>query len=249
MANIITYNNRLIDMDNAPYVAPTTTTLNEGLLAVYKAENNANDSLGNYNGTAQGGLTYTTGQSGNAFSLNGSNALVTLPNNMMSNQTFSYGAWVRYNNIPSGEAYIVTATNGNAGSINYGTAFGILSGQLILGIFDNNPGTAWRMSSGVLLANTWYHVAVTKTPGVAPKFYLNAVLQGTTLIVGTNNATLAYSGGIYTNSLCSIGAYRYNNNSTTYAYTNGRIDEVSIYNRELTQAEVTELQSKFYLYT
>lgn len=249
MANIITYNNRLIDMDNAPYVVPSTTTLNESLVGVYKGESNANDSLGIYNGTAQGGLTYTTGQSGNAFSLNGSNALVTLPNNMMSNQTFSYSAWVRYNNVPSGEAFVVTATNGNGISVNYGASFGILNGQLALGVYNNNSIASWRMSSGVLSPNIWYHIAVTKTLGVAPKFYLNAVLQGTTLIVGTNNATLVYSGGIYTNSLCSIGAYRYNNGSNTYGYTNGLIDEVSIYNRELTQSEVTELQSKFYLYT
>lgn len=222
------------------------STLLNGLVSIYKAESNANDSFASNNGTAVGGLTYTTGQSGDAFSLNGTNALVTLPNNMMSNQTFSYSAWVRYNNISTGEAYIVTATNGNVGAINYGTAFGILSGQLVLGIYDNNAGTAWRVSSGVLLANTWYHVAVTKVAGVAPKFYINGVLQGTTLIVGTNNATLSYSGGSYPNSLCSIGAYKYNNGSTIYGYTNGRIDETYIYSRELTQAEVTELQTKYY---
>jgi hypothetical protein len=221
------------------------STLNTNLVAVYKAESNANDSLGVYNGTAVGGLVYTTGQSGDAFSLNGTNALVTLPNNMMSNQNFSYSAWVRYSNVPAGEAHIVTAVNGN-GSTFYGNAFGILSGQLILGIYNNNAGTAWRMSSGVLSANIWYHVAVTKVAGVAPKFYLNGVLQGTTLITGTNNATISYSGGIYTNSLCSIGAYRYNNNANTYAYTNGRIDETYIYSKELTQVEITELQTKYY---
>lgn len=222
------------------------STLLNGLVSVYKAESNANDSFGALNGTAVGGLTYTTGQSGDAFLLNGTNALVTLPNNMMSNQTFSYSAWVRCSNIPTGEMHIVTATNGNGVAISYGSAFGILNGQLILGIFDNNAGSVWRMSSGVLSANTWYHVAVTKVAGVAPKFYINGVLQGTTLIVGTNNATLSYGGGSYPNSLCSIGAYRYNNSSTIYGYTYGRIDEAYIYNKELTQAEITELQTKYY---
>ena len=57
-------------------VLPSTLLTN--LYAVYKAENNANDSLGTYNGTAQGGLTYTTGKSGNAFVFNGVNADILL---------------------------------------------------------------------------------------------------------------------------------------------------------------------------
>lgn len=224
---------------------PPSTLLTD-LYAVYKAESNANDSLGAYNGTAVGGLTYTTGKSGNAFNLNGTNAYVTLPDNMMSTQNFSYSAWVRYNNVPTTEAYIFTATNGNGANANFGTSFGILAGQLVLGIFDNNAGTLWRMSSGVLSTNTWYHVTVTKLAGSAPKFYIDGVLQGTTLITGTNNATLSYSGGAYTNSLCSIGVYRYNNGSNAYAYSSAIIDEVNVYSKELTQSEITELQTKYY---
>ena len=230
-----------------PYIFGRSSLYN-GLVGLYKAESNANDSLGIYNGSASGGLTYTTGIYGNAFSLNGVSALVELPNDMMSNQIYSYSAWVKYNNIPSGESYVITSTNGDGNNINYGASFGVLSGQLVLGIYNNNTGTAWRMSSGVLSVNVWYHIAVTKTSGVPPKFYLNGVLQGTTLLFGANNATLSYSGGSYPNSLCSIGTYRYNNGSSAYAYTNGLIDEVSIYNRELTQAEISELQIKYYPY-
>jgi hypothetical protein len=225
------------------------STLLTNLYAVYKGENNANDSLGNYNGTAVGGLTYTAGKSGNSFDLNGTNAFVSLPNNSFNlTNNFSYSAWVYFRNVPSGESYIVTATNGNGGAINYGAAFGLLSGQLISGVFDNNASTLWGASSSVLLPNTWYHVAVTKVSGVAPKFYINGVLQGTTLVTGTNNATPSYGGGIYTDSLCSIGAFRYNNGANTYGYSNALIDEVNVYNKELTQSEITELQTKYYPY-
>jgi hypothetical protein len=226
-----------------PYIFGRST-LYDGLISAYKAESNANDSFASNNGTAVGGLTYTTGQSGNAFSLNGTNALVTLPNNMMSNTTFSYSAWVRYNNFPTGEAYIVTATNGNGTTINYGVAFGFVSGQLSLLVMNNTSLSQWKANT--LVANTWYHVAVTKVAGSAPKFYVDGTLQTTTLTSGTNTLNPAFTGGAYTNSLCSIGAYRYNNGSNTYAYTNGRIDELYIFNRELTQAEITELQTKYY---
>jgi arabinan endo-1,5-alpha-L-arabinosidase len=223
------------------------STLNTGLIAAYKAESNANDSLGLYNGTAVGGLTYTTGKSGNAFSLNGTNALVTLPNNMLSFAgAFSYSAWVRYNVMPSGEVYIVTATNGNGTTVNNGVAFGFVNSILRLTIMNNTSLSVW--TCGSFSANTWYHVAVTKTASTAPKFYRDGVLQTTALLSGTNTLNPLYTSGPYPNSLCSIGAYRYNNGSNTYAYSNGLIDEVNIYNKELTQAEITELQTKYYPY-
>ena len=218
----------------------TLSTLWNNIHAVWNADNTPNDSVGTNHGTLTNGTTYTTGKIGQAFSFDGVNDYITLPNNMMSAQTFSYSAWVRYNNIPTGESYVFTATNGNGTNTNYGTAFGMINGQLALSMSNNNSGTAWRMSSGVLLANIWYHIAVTKVSSLAPKFYLNGVLQGTTLIIGTNNATLSYGGGSFPNSLCSIGACRYNNGSNTYAYTNGIIDALSVWNKELNQSEITE---------
>lgn len=222
------------------------STLLTNLVSVYKAESNANDSFGANNGTAQGGLTYTTGKSGNAFSLNGTNALVTLPNNMLSFADFSYSAWIRYNNMPGGEAYIVTATNGNGTTINNGVAFGFVNGILRLIISNNTSTTVW--TCGSFLANTWYHVAVTKTASNAPKFYKDGVLQTTTLLSGSNTLNPLYTSGTYPNSLCSIGAYRYNNGSNTYAYSNALIDEVNVWNKELTSTEITELQTKYYPY-
>ena len=89
-----------------------TTTLNNGLYAVYKAESNANDSLGTYNGTAVGGLTYSGGKSGNAFLFNGTNSFVSLNNNSMNfTGDYSLSCWVY---IPSGyigTSYIYMLTN------------------------------------------------------------------------------------------------------------------------------------------
>jgi len=223
------------------------STLLTNLYAVYKGESNANDSLGVYNGTAQGGLIYSAGKSGNAFNLNGTNAYVTLPNDSFSfSDDFSYSAWVYYNNFPGGESYIVTATNGNAITQDYGVAFGFVSGILRLSVANNTSVSAW--TCGSFTANTWYHVAVTKKVSTAPKFYRNGVLQTTTLALGTNTLNPLYTSVLFPNSLCSIGAYRYNNGSNIYAYSNALIDEVNVYNKELTQTEITELQTKFYPY-
>ena len=73
------------------------SSLNNGLFAAYNADNNANDSLGTYNGTPIGGLTYTTGKIGNAFNFNGTNAYVSLPNNSMNlTGDFTISIWVYY---------------------------------------------------------------------------------------------------------------------------------------------------------
>jgi arabinan endo-1,5-alpha-L-arabinosidase len=223
------------------------STLLTNLYAVYKAESNANDSLGAYNGTAVGGLTYSAGKSGNAFNLNGTNAYVSLPNNSFSfANDFSYSAWVYYNNFPTGESYIITATNGNGITLDNGVAFGFAGGVLRLMVLNNTSASIW--TCGSFTTNTWYHVAVTKKVSTAPKFYRDGVLQTTTLALGTNTLNPLYTSGLFPNSLCSIGAYRYNNGSNIYAYSNALIDEVNVYNKELTQTEITELQTKYYPY-
>ena len=236
---------------SATVVGPQPSTpLTEGLYAVYKAENNANDSLATYNGTAVGGLTYSTGKSGNAFNLNGTNAYVSLPNNSLNlTGDFSYSAWVYFRDVPGGERFIVTATNGNGTNVNLGNSFGILAGQLALGILANTDSSLWT-SNGILAPSTWYHVTVTKKLSNAPKFYINGTLQTTSLLAGINTLNPIYTSGTYPNSLATIGAYRYNNGSSTYGYSNANIDELNVWQKELTSTDVTALYNsgtgKFY---
>ena len=81
----------------AVYNADTTgsSSLKTSLFAAYNGESNANDSFGANNGTAVGGLTYTTGKIGNAFTFNGSNAYVSLPDNSLNfTGDFSISLWV-----------------------------------------------------------------------------------------------------------------------------------------------------------
>ena len=72
------------------------STLINNLYAVYKAESNGNDSLGTYNATAvSGGVTYTAGKSGNEFSFNGTNGVVTLPTDSFKlTSDFSFSFWI-----------------------------------------------------------------------------------------------------------------------------------------------------------
>jgi amino acid permease len=51
-----------------------------GLVAWWKAENNANDSVGGYNGTLYGGTTFTSGKVGQAFSFDGVDDYIEIRN-------------------------------------------------------------------------------------------------------------------------------------------------------------------------
>src|SRR4051812_19372271 len=63
-------------------VTPTScTAIPSGAMAWYRAQNNGVDSIGPNFATANGGATYTTGEVGQAFSLNGTTAYVSAPDN------------------------------------------------------------------------------------------------------------------------------------------------------------------------
>jgi hypothetical protein len=74
-----------------------------------------------------------------------------------------------------------------------------------------------------LAANAWVHLAATYD-GANQRLYVN----------GTQVASRAQTGPILT----STGALRIGGNNVFGEYFNGRVDEVRVYNRALTQAEI-----------
>ena len=224
------------------------TTLLTNLYAVYKAENNANDSLGTYNGTAIGGLTYSAGKSGNDFTFNGTTGLVSLPNSSFDfTGDFSISAWVKIPSAPS--AFQVIFSNYNYDFVyNYGYLFGINTNRTINFWVYSTAGSPSVTSTTALALNTWYHVAVKRdTTNKKSYFYVNGILEAQTPT--SDNITIAYG----TRAIQpTIGAIRQNNQGmlSTNSYLNGSVDELNIWNKQLTSTEVTELYNtgtgKFY---
>jgi len=223
-----------------------TTTLNESLYAVYKAESNANDSFSTYNGTAQGGLTYSTGKSGNAFTFNGSNAYVNYADNAFNfTGDFSVNLWV---NIASSTTNSVFISNyffqgglGEAGYILEHTSAGNIRFYMLV-----TPSVATQLNySYAGKYSGWHMLTLTKVGGVgACKMYIDGAL------VVNNNPT----GAIYYNSFnySTIGVAKYVGGASGYVENGGKIDEVGLWNKELTSTEITELYNsgsgKFYPY-
>lgn len=220
------------------------STLLTNLYAVYKGENNANDSLGTYNGTAQGGLTYNTGKSGDAFLFNGTNAYVKLPDNMFNSFTgdFSISMWVNVFNTGTLQALLsckaYNGTNYYGFSVyNYGgTYFQILNGtSTAVNLQETYPNPYY----------TWYHVVVTRKGSTRSRIYYNGSLTtantdptNPVYYSGTNNCTIGVS-----NFAGALGLAYYVGNGT-------KIDELNIWDKELTASEVTDLYNsgtgKFY---
>ena len=233
----------------------SSNPLNTSLYAVYKAESNANDSLSTYNGTAQGGLTYTAGKSGNAFTFNGTNAFIRLPDNSLNSLTgdFSVSSWVYIPSAydPGTTLHIVQNMGCDAWFNNpYGWRFLAVGDSLLFQIF-NHTNTYYALATGYYAypRNSWTHVAVSRKGSTGSKLYINGSLVASDTntvnpIFYANNITPTI-GNLYMGTNGSI--------KNDYFAPNGtKVDEVNVWNKELTATEVTELYNtgtgKFYPY-
>ena len=227
------------------------TTLNTNLLSAYKAESNANDSLGTYNGTAQGGLTYSAGKSGNAFAFNGTNAYVELGDVMdVGTNSWSYSIWFNPTQV-----FITMFLFGKTIAAGVrGRVISLIDNSKLQIIFDadasnviivETPGTT-------ILANNWYHAVVQIDRTDKVKLFLNGSAVTLATTNGTNNLAPYSANNYNTNNPFRIGAGTNSDNVTPSTFYSGKIDEVGIWNKVLTPTEVTELYNsgagKFYPY-
>ena len=231
---------------------PPPSSLLTSLYAVYKAENNANDSLAAYNGTAVGGLTYTTGKSGNAFTFNGTNAFVRLPDNAFNSLTgdFSVSGWVYIPSVYLGGDSIHVIQNMGCDSWftnPYGWRFFYFGNQLNFQIF-NHTNTYYPLSYTYVFPNTaWTHVAVSRKGSTGSKLYIN----GSLVASDSNTVNPLFYANDITPTIGNLYMGTNGSKQNGYFAPNGsKADEVNIWNKELTSTDVTALYNsgagKFY---
>jgi len=189
----------------------------------------SNDSVSTHNGTVVGGVTYSTGVIGNAFSFNGTTGYVSLPNNTFNfSGDFSVSAWINISALSSSQDII--SAYSNSGSNNYGWDLWGANSVLKFSVYNGTTSQVDLVYSG-LSTNTWIHVAVTRKLSTGTKMYINGTLvtsnSSTTnpVYLGTNNADL--------------GAAVYNGSATDFFY--GKIDMATVWSKQLTDDEVIQL--------
>ncbi len=168
-----------------------------------------------YNGT-NSGATATEGKIGAAMSFDGSNDKVTTTADMIGTGNDSVSAWIYKDGNGEGIQNIIA--NGRFMFYEYNNKLNLAS--------DASTVASSAVSSIAL--NTWYHAVVTRTSAGGANFYINGVVSGT-----ADQSSGTPQAGI-TNII--IG-----NDEATSRTFDGIIDEVRVYNRVLTTAEITAL--------
>jgi hypothetical protein len=194
-------------------------TFSEGSLAT-----TADASGAGLNGTITGATWTTSGRFGNALSFNGLSDWVTVADSPALRFTsgMTIEAWV-YPTAIGGGAWRTVVMKEAAGDLSY-TLYADDSTPSRPAGYINRGGTHVSVTgTAPLPLNTWSHIAVTYGGGNL-RFFLN----------GTQLATRAQTGNIST----STNPLRIGGNSPWGEFFTGRIDEVRLYNRALTAAEI-----------
>ncbi|MDJ1500349.1 hypothetical protein [Xanthocytophaga agilis] len=104
------------------YFPGWSQNLQQGLVACYPFEGNANDFSGNSNNGYVNGATLTTGRHGepnSAYLFNGKGNYIELYSARLKNPSYSYSLWVKPVKLPStGEASIIFSMGSTGGDQN-----------------------------------------------------------------------------------------------------------------------------------
>jgi pimeloyl-ACP methyl ester carboxylesterase len=213
--------------------------LNNGLVAYYPFNGNADDVSGNGNGATVYGATLTTNRFGTAnaaYDFNGSSSYIDIPqnsglNNLTTNFTLSAWIWQRSTNQNYGYRIIDKCPAGTP----YGWTFDTLGNSSdrslrLQAAAASNPNVAGATAYSLM---QWHHVVATVS-GTIGKVYLDGNLDGAGDV-----------GNIPQNFLdIFIGrSHPYGSDPGNREYFNGMIDDVRIYNRALSGSEIQQLYS------
>jgi hypothetical protein len=226
-----TYSNEVSNMIHI--VIPTV-----GLIAYYPFNGNANDESGFvHNGTANGAVLTTDrfGEANQAYDFDGINDYIEVPSTGSLSTAFNaitLSAWVNVR-----DWYMSNDNSGWASMFRKGSSIDTPYGFQMVGIASTiNPsyyGLAFYANSGsyyelsTFITNHWYHVAVTYD-GSYVRFYVDGEM------------TRSYPSSISLNSNSEplqIGEDLAGDDE----YMNGKLDNLGIYNRALSDAEIQAL--------
>ncbi len=211
-----------------PKIEPIDPGAN-GLVAHYAFENNVFDSSGNrLHGTVVGNPTYVDGAVGTAMDFDGNGDYVDCGNDSKFNFTnaMTVATWVNIRTLPQAWTAIITkgdsawrlSNNNTSTGIHFGFTDGSRNNQAANSATELNPGE-------------WYHVCGVYDINVGAKIYINGVEDG-----GNPD-----TGGITQNN---YGVFIAENSQNLNRFWDGLLDEVMIYDRALSDAEVLYLASQ-----
>ncbi len=197
----------------------TTVKVNRGLTASYAFEEGsgtttADASGSGYHGTLVNGSQWVDGKVGKALQFNGSGQYVDVPGVNDFQGAFTISSWVKFDTVNRSGTSNPIFYLGSAGTNNH-IWTGEHQGKPYMGFYGNDFA-----GNTSLLPYVWYHLTFVFT-GSQKRIYVNGVLDS------SQNST----GPTISQSNARIG-------NAGSAFCQGLLDEVRIYNRALTDAEI-----------
>lgn len=184
-----------------------------GLVSYFNFDDNIKDQVGTTPDGTNYGATFVAGKNGEAIDFNGSGQYVEYNRaSFVSGNNVSVSCWINYSLENNNSIYFIMCND-----------FGIFTTDGI-GMAISVPGT--NNAKGASTPDTWYHFVGTYD-GTYIKAYINGVLVQTTEHPGELQE-LNYN--------LQLGTFQ-----ALDGYWHGSIDDLFIYEKVLSQAEITQL--------
>jgi chitodextrinase len=219
--------------DSAPLSVTVSNTQLTGLVAAYSFDEGtgttANDSSGQANpATLNNGVTWAASQSqhGKAASFDGASGYITIPNSASTNisgNALTLSMWINPQSSSGDSVVLGKFWNSTMTAPYYQYGLELTGGTVPIFQVGTASGVKQATMSGQLPLNQWSYLAVVFN-GTQAQFYVNGALVSTQAL----SATIVARG-----NPINIGA-----DASPAQFYKGSLDDLRIYNRVLTQAQV-----------
>jgi hypothetical protein len=221
----------------------TTNTLqilgDTSCIATYSFDGSSTDLSGNYNGTDTNILYKYDGTPTNVdfgvggkslygARFNGSSSYIdipTLPNITGAGSSVTFSAWINFDGS-SGDRFILGFREGTYVQLGFNSGY---SPRKLEYKINDGANKTILVDETAITYGQWHHVCLTAQSGGVLTAYLDGVVQGTPVAIGN-----IANGGQQN----AIGAF---NSGTPAGYFSGDIDQVRIFNKALSAAEISKL--------
>jgi hypothetical protein len=243
-----------VSFSDAVLMADITTDL----VAHWTLDNDARDSTGTNHGTLEGGASIAAdAKRGRVLSLDGVDDYVSIPDSADFDITgdFTVAFWIKLPDTFDSSSDTCLPPIGMFGSNDYQMLFTLVGagytsgipaammppqGSMVFKIEDKSSGLAMlyaSTSTTLWEADTWYHVAgVYRDSDVTGDIYVDGELQGSTMTEDSTSVVLESVAADIEMGRCQLEQL-----GGPVNYFHGRIDDVRIYSRALSEADVREL--------
>lgn len=217
----------------------TKIDISSGLMAYFPFNGNTNDESGNNNATNNGAILSDDrfGNLNSSYKFSTNTDIIYIPNTTLNPQEFSVSLWFKINSAWSYTTLNLFGIFKNSNSLPGGFAvrldqndgaYGLQNYKIYTSINDASSNFINTQNFTFSELNMWKNLIVTKS-GTEIKFYLNGALIKTGNLSGVID---------FTNSYLQIGNKRNINNNLL---GERQIDDIRLYNRILSQTEITYL--------